>query len=139
MSTKKNKPAGDIRSKVNQVQAKAKDAAGKAGDLVKANALVAVVSSKTLAAGLKEIGAGYVADSRTAVATLREDFQAISKVKSPSELVRLQREQTARNFKALSAVANKNVGQLRELIAGKVAPMLKERVQANLELFRKAA
>ena len=139
MSTKNKKSAGEIRAKITKVQAQAKGAAGKASDLVKANALVAVVSSKTLAAGLKEIGAGYVADSRIAVATLREDFQAISKVKSPSELVRLQREQTKRNFNALSAAANKNVGQLRELIAGKVAPLLKERVQANLELFRKAA
>ncbi|MEO6716936.1 MAG: hypothetical protein ABIM50_06775 [Novosphingobium sp.] len=134
-TTTKSNPVNNIRVKLAEVQVQAK----KAGEVAKANALVAVASSKTLAAGLKEIGTVYVADSRNAVVVLKDDFKAIKGVKSVPAFVRLQGEQTARNIEAISAVASKNVASLRELVGGKVAPMVTDRLKANLELFRKAA
>lgn len=137
--TAKKQIAETTGTKLAEVEGKAKAAAGKVSALVKANMEVAVASGKALAGGLKAIGTGYAADSRKAVAVLRDDMKAISKVKSAPAFVRLQGEQTARNIEAVTAVASKNFGALRTLVAGEVAPMVKDRFKANLALFRKAA
>jgi hypothetical protein len=139
MSKKTQEPANAVSVKIVDAQTSAKATAGKVSELVKANVQVAVASGKALAGGLKAIGTGYAADSRKAVAVLRDDMKAISKVKSAPAFVRLQGEQTARNIEAVTAVASKNFGALRTLVAGEVAPMVKDRFKANLALFRKAA
>ena len=144
--TKKNtkKPAASFKTPsfktgAAALQSKAKLAADKAGEVVKANAQVAVATGKVLAAGLKEIGIANVADGRTAIATLSGDFKSLSQVKSAAVMVSQQRENTARNFKAISAAGKRNVTDLRALVSGKVAPLVQARIKANLELFRKAA
>ena len=71
---------------------------------------------------------------------LASDFKAIAKVKTVARrFLKLQRELIARNFKAVSATAKRNVSDHRALVAGKVRPMVTTRVKGNLELLRKAA
>ena len=146
MTPKKSKPASDLRAKVTEAKAfaqasfaKAKTATVNANAVIKANAQVAVESGKILSAGIKQIGGANVADSRKAVTAVADNAQALAKVKSVSELLRLQGEQAARSVEALQAVAKRNSSALRTLFAGQLAPMVKDRVKANLELFRKAA
>ena len=74
------------------------------------------------------------------MATLASDFNTIAKAKSVSrQLLKLQNEQIARNFKAISATTTRNFGDLRELVAGKVLPLVTKRVKGNFELLRKVA
>ncbi len=137
MVTKTSKPTTGIAAKSADAQAKVKQVAAKAGDVLKANAQVAIDSTKTLGGGLKAIGAGF--SGRKVLTTLVDDLKAISKVKSAPEFVRLQGETTARNMETISAAASKAAGEVRTLVADKVAPMVSKRLKANLELFRKAA
>ena len=146
MTTKKSKTASDLRAKLAEAQTKVKEATGKAkaasakaNGVIKANTQVVVESGKILSGGIKEIGAAYVADGRKAVVALADDANALSKVKSMPEFIRLQGEQAARKLESVQAANKRNREALRGLFSGKLAPMIKDRVKANLELFRKAA
>lgn len=128
-----------VRKSASTIQDRAKKVAGTAGDTLKANAEFGVDSGKVLAEGLKEIGTDYVADGRKAIVALADDVNAISKVKSIPELIRLQGEQTAARFEGIRSTTTKNVDSFRDLFSGKLAPMFKDRIKANMDLFHKAA
>ena len=103
MTVKKSKPAADLRAKLAEAQTKAKAVTGKAKvasvmatEVIKANTQVVVDSGKILSGGIKEIGAVCVANGRKAIVALADDANALSKVKSMPDFIRLQAEQSAR-------------------------------------------
>ena len=139
MELEQNTARQGVLANVKRMRSAAKDAAGAALQEVKETGRVASSAGKMLKDGLNEMRARNVADGRKALATLREEVKAMRQVKSLPQLVRLTGEQTARNLEAVSAVASRNAGELRELVTARVAPLVVGRAKANFARVRSSA
>lgn len=143
MAIKNTKTAA--RTKLAGVQGKAKAfydkgtaAFGEAQTLTKGNLDAVVESGKILGAGLKTLGEGYVAEGKTAVATLNADIKEFAAVKSPIDFFKLQSKIIGRNFGTAIDFHSKNAEAVLQLAKDSAAPVAK-RVGVAVEAVRKAA
>jgi hypothetical protein len=134
-----------IDTAVSTVKTKAKAAydkgtavAGEVGSLSKGNIEAVVESSKILAAGMKDIGADYVAETKSAYETVTGDFKKFAAIKSPTELFQLQGELIRRNFDSAVAFGSKETEKLVKLTNDAFAP-ISTRVSLIVDKVSKAA
>lgn len=134
-----------IKDAVNGAQAKAKEAfdktsaaAAEYGEFAKGNVEAFVESGKILASGLQELGNGFIADSKAAFETATADVKALTSVKSPTDLFKLQAELLRRNFDSAVAYSTKTGEAVVKLTNEVVAP-LSGRVTLAVEKVKKAA
>lgn len=134
-----------IKDAVSGAQAKAKEAfdktsaaASEYGEFAKGNVEAFVESGKILASGLQELGNGFIADSKVAFETATSDVKALTSVKSPTDLFKLQTELLRRNFDSAIAYGTKASEAMVKLTNEVVAP-LSGRVTLAVEKVKKAA
>jgi phasin family protein len=134
-----------IKDAVSGAQAKAKEAfdktsaaASEYGEFAKGNVEAFVESGKILASGLQELGNGFIADSKVAFDTATSDVKALTSVKSPTDLFKLQTELLRRNFDSAIAYGTKASEAMVKLTNEVVAP-LSGRVTLAVEKVKKAA
>lgn len=134
-----------IKDAVNGAQAKAKEAfdktsaaAAEYGEFAKGNVEAFVESGKILASGLQELGNGFIADGKAAFETATADVKALTSVKSPTDLFKLQAELLRRNFDSAVAYSTKTGEAVVKLTNEVVAP-LSGRVTLAVEKVKKAA
>jgi phasin family protein len=134
-----------IKDAVSGAQAKAKEAfdktsaaASEYGEFAKGNVEAFVESGKILASGLQELGNGFIADSKVAFETATSDVKALTSVKSPTDLFKLQTELLRRNFDSAIAYGTKASEAVVKLTNEVVAP-LSGRVTLAVEKVKKAA
>lgn len=111
---------------------------GDAGEFTKGNVEAVVESGKILAAGLQDLGKGYVAESKGAFETLTADVKELTAVKSPADFFKLQGEILRRNFDAAVASGSKQSEALLKLTNDAFAP-IGSRVSVAVEKAKKAA
>lgn len=136
MTKKASTKKSDLRARIADLQQKAKSTAALATSIVKDNAGETVETGKLLAGGLKEIGSVCVADTRGFAAKVSADLGAVAKSKSVKDAIALQREQAKSSISLVSTNVRKNFASLQELLAGKVAPKVKARIAANIDLLK---
>lgn len=107
-------------------------------DMTKGNVDVVAASGKTLSAGLKEIGQESIAEGRQAIQTVVADVKEMAALRSPKEIVKLQRTLATRNFASIKDFAAKNGKALRALATEAMTP-ISDRFQANLATLRNKA
>lgn len=134
-----------IKDAVSGAQARAKEAfdktsaaASEYGEFAKGNVEAFVESGKILASGLQELGNGFIADSKVAFETATSDVKALTSVKSPTDLFKLQTELLRRNFDSAIAYGTKASEAMVKLTNEVVAP-LSGRVTLAVEKVKKAA
>ena len=130
--------AADVQGKAKAAFAKGSAALGEANEFTKGNVEAVVASGKILAAGLQNLGTGYVAESKTAFETLTADVKALTAVKSPTDFFKLQGELLRRNFDAAVAATSKNSEAAIKLANETIAP-ISGRVSLVIEKVKKAA
>jgi hypothetical protein len=134
-----------IQDAVTGAQAKAKGAVekgtalfGEAGEFTKGNVESVVESGKVLATGLQSMGKEFVAEGRSAFATVTSDVKQIAAVKSPTELLKVQSEITRKNLDAAIALGSKNSEAVLKLASDVLAP-ISGRFSLAAEKVRKLA
>lgn len=144
-ASKKNDFSKVIDSTVSTVKAKTKAAygkgtalAGEVGSLSKGNIEAVIESGKILATGMKDIGADYVAETKSAYETATGDFRKLAAIKSPTELFQLQGELIRRNFDTAVAFGSKETEKLVKLTNDAFAP-ISTRVSLMVEKVSKSA
>jgi phasin family protein len=136
------KPVTDV---VAEIQTKAKAAYEKgtetfaeATEFAKGNVEALVESGKIYAAGVQDLGKGYVEEAKSAYETLTADLKEIAAIKSPTELFQLQGKIARRNFDALVATSSKNTEAFVKLANESFAP-ISGRVNLAAEKLAKVA
>ena len=104
----------------------------------KGNLEAVVASGKILAGGMQDMGRTYVAEARTAFATMTADVKEVAAVKSPTELFQLQGKMLRRNLDSAVSYTSKNTEMMVKLANDVFAP-LSSRVSLAVEKVRKAA
>ncbi|MEO6093235.1 MAG: phasin family protein [Novosphingobium sp.] len=128
----------DLQERAKAARAKVAPLADQISGMHKGNVEVISTSRKTLGAGLKEIGQDSVAEGRQAIQTVVADVKEMAALRSPKEIVQLQRTLAKRNFASIKGFAAKTGTALRAL-AGEALTPLGERLQANLATVRNKA
>lgn len=108
------------------------------GEFSKGNVEALVEAGKILAAGLQDIGKGYVAEGKTAFETVTADVKELSAIKSPADFFKLQGEILRRNFDAAVATGSKTSEMFVKLASDTYAP-LSSRVSLAVEKVKQAA
>jgi hypothetical protein len=136
---------GAAKAKFSKVQDQAKAAYeqgvavfGDVKEFTRGNLDAVVESGKIAGAGLKQIGEGYVAEGRGAVATFNADIKELAAVKSPVDFFKLQSKIFGRNLGAAIDFHSKNAEAVLKLAKDSAEPLSK-RVGVALEAVRKAA
>ena len=104
----------------------------------KGNLEAVVASGKILAGGMQDMGRTYVAEAKTAFATMTADVKEVAAVKSPTELFQLQGKMLRRNLDSAVSYTSKNTEMMVKLANDAFAP-LSSRVSLAVEKVRKAA
>ena len=104
----------------------------------KGNLEAVVASGKILAGGMQDMGRTYVAEAKTAFATMTADVKEVAAVKSPTELFQLQGKMLRRNLDSAVSYTSKNTEMMVKLANDVFAP-LSSRVSLAVEKVRKAA
>jgi len=104
----------------------------------KSNFDAVVEAGKILAAGVQDMGRGYVEDVKAAAETVTADVKKMVAVKSPTELFQLQGEIARRNLDTMVAKTSKNAEVMMKLANDMFAP-LSTRASVAMERFNKAA
>ncbi|MBS3928063.1 MAG: phasin family protein [Sphingomonadales bacterium] len=147
--TKTQNVAEDFTAKLKEVaadaQTRAKDAfekgqtyAAEYGEFTKGNVEALVESGKILAAGLQDMGKGYVAEGKTVLETVTADVKELAQVKSPADFFKLQGEILRRNFDAAVASTSKHSEMALKLANDAFAP-ISTRVSLAVEKVKQAA
>ena len=132
------KTTSKAKPKLADVQEKAKAVFGDLKDFTQGNVEAVVESGKILGEGLKDLGNGYVAEGRSAIATVNADIKELAAVKSPVDFFKLQSKIIGRNFGTAIDFNSKNAEAVLKL-AKDVATPLSKRVGVAVEAVRKAA
>jgi hypothetical protein len=132
------KTTSKAKPKIADVQEKAKAVFGDLKDFTQGNVEAVVESGKILGEGLKDLGTGYVAEGRSAIATVNADIKELAAVKSPVDFFKLQSKIITRNFGTAIDFNSKNAEAVLKLAKDVAAPLSK-RVGVAVEAVRKAA
>lgn len=128
----------DVQGKAKAVFEKSTSAIGEYTDFAKGNVEAAVESGKIVAAGLQEIGTGYVADTKAAFETMTADVKELAAAKTPVDFFRLQGDLARRNFDTAVAFGSKNSEAMLKLVNDAFAP-LSNRVSVAVEKIKQTA
>lgn len=128
----------DAQDRAKAVFEKGNEFASEYGEFAKGNVEALVKSTKILAAGLQDMGKGYVAEGKSAIETMTADVKELAAVKSPADFFKLQGELLRRNFDAAVAAGSKNSEKVVKLANEAFAP-IQGRVSLAIEKVKKAA
>jgi hypothetical protein len=128
----------DIQGKAKAAYDKGAATFGEARTFTKGNVDAVVESGRILGAGLRQLGEGYVAEGRNAVATFNADIKELAAVKSPVDFFKLQSKIIGRNLGTAIDFQSKNAETVLKLAKDSAAPLAK-RVGVAVEAVRKAA
>ena len=128
----------DAQDRAKTVYAKGTEYFGDYSAFTKGNLEAVVESGKILAGGIQDMGRTYVAEAKTAFATMTADVKDVAAVKSPTELFQLQGKMLRRNLDSAVAYTSKNTEMMVKLANDAFAP-LSSRVSLAVEKVRKAA
>lgn len=132
------KIAADTQDKAKKAFEKSTALFGEYGEFAKGNVEAVVESSKILAAGMQEIGTGFVAESRTALETATADIKDLAAIKSPTDFLKFQSDILRRNVDSAVAYSTKNSEAMLKLATDAFKP-ISGRFSLALEKVRKAA
>lgn len=143
MSTTTTKPrakakVADVQSKAKAVYEKGAGAVGELKGFTKGNIDAVVESGKILGTGIKQIGAGYVAETRSAAATFNADLKEFAAIKSPVDFFKLQSRILGRNIGRAVDFHSKNAEAVFKLAKDSAEPITR-RVGVAVDAVRKAA
>jgi phasin family protein len=138
MATTPNEFAAKFQDKAKAAYEKSTAAFGDYNEFAKGNLEAVVESGKILAAGLQELGNGFVAEAKTALETATADAKDLSAVRSPADFFRLQGEIVRRNFDTAVAFGSRNSETLLKIASDAAAP-ISNRVALAVEKVRQAA
>ncbi len=127
-----------FQSSFKDASEKAKAAFGDMGAFAKGNVEAMLESSKIFAAGLQEMGKGYVAESKTAMESLTAEFKELTTVKSPTEFFEKQSALLRKQFDAAVATSSKNSEAMLKL-ANEAFQPISTRVSLAVEKMKQAA
>lgn len=128
----------DFQGKAKAAVEKSTAALGEANDFAKGNVEAVVESGKTLSAGLQDLGATLVADTRAAFEGLTADAKELAAAKSPTEFFQLQSTLLRKQFDGAVAQASKSSEAWLKLANEAFAP-LSSRMTIAVEKVSKAA
>lgn len=129
---------GEFQTKAKAAYEKSTETLSEATEFAKGNVEALVESGKIYAAGVQDLGKGYVEEAKSAYETLTADLKEIAAIKSPTELFQLQGKIARRNFDALVATSSKNTEAFLKLANDTFAP-LSGRVNLAAEKLSKVA
>jgi len=134
-----------IKTAVSEVQEKAKEALDKGAaafseynDFSKGNLEAVVESGKILASGMQSLGTTMVSDGKAAFETLSSEVKELTKVKSPTDFLKLQTEFMRKNFDTAVAYTSKNSEAMLKIASDAAAP-ISGRFSLALDKIKKAA
>jgi phasin family protein len=129
---------GDAQTRAKTVYDKSTAVFGEMNGLGKGNLEALVESGKILAAGLQDMGKDYVADAKSAFATMSADVKDVAGIRSPAELFKFQGEMLRRNFDAAVATGSKRSEAMVKLANEAFAP-LSSRFSIAVDKVKRAA
>ncbi|UIP06749.1 phasin family protein [Erythrobacter sp. SDW2] len=130
--------AADAQTRLKGAYTKGSELAGEVVEFNKANLEAVVASGKVLAAGMQTMAREGFEESKKAAEVVTADVKALTAVKSPTELVKLQGELARRNFDAAVAFGSKSTEAWLKLANEAFAP-ISTRYSEAAEKFSKAA
>lgn len=130
--------AADVQAKARLALAKGNKVLGEASTFTKGNVEAVVTSGKILGTGLKGLGKTYAAEGKSAYATVTADVKELSRVKSPTDFVRLQTSILRRNLDHAFNFGGKNSETVLKL-AGNVFAPIAARATLAAQMVKKAA
>lgn len=130
--------AADAQTRLKGAYTKGTELAGDVAEFNKANLEAVVASGKVLAAGMQTMARENFEEAKKAAEVVTADVKAMTAVKSPTELVKLQGELARRNFDAAVAYGSKNTEAWLKLANEAFAP-ISTRYSEAAEKFSKAA
>jgi len=128
----------DIQGKAKAALEKGTGALGEANEFAKGNVEAVVESGKIFSAGLQDLGATLVAESRGAFDAMTADAKELAAAKSPTEFFQLQSALARKQFDGAIAQASKSTEAWLKLANDVFAP-LSNRVTLAVEKVSKAA
>jgi len=128
----------DIQGKAKAALEKSTAALGEANDFAKGNVEAVVESGKTFSAGLQDLGATLVAETRAAFEGMTADAKELAAAKSPTEFFQLQSVIARKQFDGAVAQASKSTEAWLKLANAAFAP-LSSRVTMAVEKVSKTA
>lgn len=128
----------DAQTRLKGAYGKGTELAGEVAEFNKANLEAVVASGKVLAAGVQTMAREGFEESKKAAEIVTADVKALTAVKSPTELVKLQGELARRNFDAAVAYGSKSTEAWLKLANEAFAP-ISTRYSEAAEKFSKAA
>lgn len=129
---------GEFQTKAATAYEKSTAVLGEANDFAKGNVEAVVESGKILASGLQDLGATFVADSRSAFDTLTAEVKDLAAVKTPAEFFSLQSSLARKNFDTAVAQFSKSTEAVLKLANDAISP-ISGRVTLAVEKVGKAA
>lgn len=130
--------AAEAQTRLKGAYSKGTELAGDVVEFNKANLEAVVASGKVLAAGMQTMAREGFEESKKAAEVVTADVKALTAVKSPTELVKLQGELARRNFDAAVAFGSKSTEAWLKLANEAFAP-ISTRYSEAAEKFSKAA
>lgn len=130
--------AAEAQTRLKGAYTKGTELAGDVAEFNKANLEAVVASGKVLAAGMQTMARESFEEAKKAAEVVTADVKAMTAVKSPTELVKLQGELARRNFDAVVAYGSKSTEAWLKLANEAFAP-ISTRYSEAAEKFSKAA
>ncbi len=128
----------DAQTRLKGAFTKGTELAGDVAEFNKANIEAVVASTKVLAEGVQTMARDGFEEAKKAAEVVTGDVKALTAVKSPTELVKLQGELARRNFDAAVAYGSKSTEAWLKLANEAFAP-ISTRYSEAAEKFSKAA
>ncbi len=128
----------DVNDTIKDAVSKTSAAASEYTDFAKGNVEAFVESGRILAAGLQELGNKFIAEGKSAFETATADVKALSAIKSPTELLKLQTDLMRRNIDSAVTYGSKTGEAMVKLTNDMFAP-ISGRVSLAVEKARKVA
>ncbi len=137
-TTKAKEMAADMQTRAKAAYEKGSEMTREAVEFQKGNIEALVESGKILAAGMQDMGRGYMDDAKSAAETVQGDVKKMASIKSPTDLFQLQGEIARRNFDAMVSTTSKNTEAMLKLVNEAFAPV-SNRMSLAAEKVSKAA
>ena len=115
--------AADVQAKAKLALAKGSEVLGEAKTFTKGNVEALKASGKILGTGLQDLGKTYVAEGKSAYATVTGDVKELKAVKTPAQFVRLQTSILRRNLDHAFDLGGKNSETMIKLAGEAFAPI----------------
>jgi phasin family protein len=125
----------ELQGKAKAALEKSTAALGDANEFAKGNVEAVVESGKILSAGLQDLGATLVAETRDAFDAIAADAKELAAAKSPTEFFQLQSELLSSNFDAFAKESAK-ASEAWLKLAGDVVQPISTRVSVVTEKVR---